>query len=495
MQRSATDLLITMISTRAGGLTVHTLLCVFVLAMVGFGASGFGSVQEERKVAPGTLHRALDDFKKALDERWSYRHANAADFDAAIAALRLKGADGLSIDEFGLELHKIVAMGIDAHSGVVGYQLPGTGYLPFLIEPDGERFVAFKEDRTAFLADGFPYLLQIDGRHVEEWCKAAAVIVPKGSPQFLRQRCLGGLRNLDFVRGLMKVPARDTVDVALASSSGGARRTLTLRVSKALPEYGKWPRGGSRALENRIGYLRLTNMVAETSLQEIRLWMPRFRDTAGLVIDVRDNAGGDRDALMLLYSYLAAPGDPPRVFNAAAYRLHNAHPHDHLSANHRMYRMNAAHWSEAQRAAVAAFARTFKPVWQLPDGHFSEWHYMALTRLDDKDVYHYDRPTAVLMNGKSFSSTDNFLAGLKGMKNVTLVGTASAGGSAYTREIPLGETPLRLRIGSIASFQSDGRLFDGHGVQPDVLVEPLPEYHIGGPDNVLIEALKRIVAK
>jgi C-terminal processing protease CtpA/Prc len=117
---------------------------------------------------------------------------------------------------------------------------------------------------------------------------------------------------------------------------------------------------------------------------------------------------------------------------------------------------------------------------------------MALSRLDDPDIYHYGEPTVVLMNRKSFSATDIFLAGLKGMKNVTLFGTPSAGGSAFTQEVALGATPLRLRIGSMASFQADGRLFDGHGVHPDFVVEPTPGYYIGGPDNVLAEAMKRL---
>ena len=30
---------------------------------------------------------------------------------------------------------------------------------------------------------------QIDGKDVTEWCAAAAVLVPKGSPQYLRHRC------------------------------------------------------------------------------------------------------------------------------------------------------------------------------------------------------------------------------------------------------------------------------------------------------------------
>ena len=469
---------------------MHRLLFVFaVLSLMPLGGSA--AAQADGKPAPAELQVALDDFKTALDTRWSYRHANGADFDGAIAELRKKAAAGMSLDEFGLGLHRIVALGIDGHSGVDGYRLPGTRYLPFLLEPAGERSIAFKPDRAAFLADGFPYLTHIDGRDVDDWCRAAGEIVPKGSPQYVRHRCLAHLRHVDYVRALLKLPPRHSVDVVLASSDGSGRRTLTLPLSDVLPAYGTWPGSGSR-VEANVGYLRLSTMVKASSVQEIKQWMPRFRGTAGLIIDVRDNNGGDRDALQLIYSYLAAPADPPRVFTAAAYRRHQAHPLDHLAKNHRMYRRGAAEWSTAQERAVAEFVEAFKAEWELPQGQFSEWHYMALTRLDDPDVYHYDKPTVVLMNGKSFSATDIFLAGLKGMRNVTLVGTASAGGSGYTREVPLGGTPLRLRIGSMVSFQADGRLFDGRGVRPDVALEPAPDYYIGGPDNVLNAVMERL---
>ena len=290
----------------------------------------------------------------------------------------------------------------------------------------------------------------------------------------------------------MKVPRKDTVELELTDEKGRERKVMTLPVSASIPSYGVWPAAGSRLIEGNVGYLRLPTMRTSTSVPEIKTWMPQFRNTAGLIVDVRDNNGGDRDPLMLLYSYLAAPDDPPRVFNAAAYRLHRAHPEDHLAKNHRMYRANAGEWSASQRKVVAVFAKKFKPQWKLPKGQFSDWHYMALNRLDDKDIYHYDKPVIVLMNGRSFSATDIFLAGLKGMKNVLLFGTPSSGGSAFTQEIPLGETQLTLRIGSMASFQADGKLFDVNGIHPDVLVEPVPEYFIGGRDNVLEEAVKRI---
>ena len=44
----------------------------------------------------------------------------------------------------------------------------------------------------------------------------------------------------------------------------------------------------------------------------------------------------------------------------------------------------------------------------------------------------------------------------------------------------------------MVSFQADGKLFDGNGIYPDILLEPVPEYYIGGRDNILEEAVKQI---
>ena len=234
-------------------------------------------------------------------------------------------------------------------------------------------------DRKAFLADGFPFLVAIDGRPIAEWRAAAAVLVPKGSPQYVLHGSLRRLRELDYWRTKMGLPKKDAVEAELAGPDG-ARKTVSLPVAKTLAPPGVWPSGGSRPLPGNVGYLRLATMETSTSLPEIKRWMPAFRDTAGLIVDVRDNNGGDRDPLLLLYSYLAAADDPPRVFTAAAVRLHAAHKDDHLAENHRMYRADAEEWSARERQAVADFASTFSPAWQPPAGQFSDWHYMALTR-------------------------------------------------------------------------------------------------------------------
>ena len=64
----------------------------------------------------------------------------------------------------------------------------------------------------------------------------------------------------------------------------------------------------------------------DVAVAEIIEMMPRFRNTKGLVVDVRDNGGGSREPLRWLFSYLASDNDPPRVVNCARYRLYEALP-------------------------------------------------------------------------------------------------------------------------------------------------------------------------
>ena len=447
------------------------------------------AITSRQDTTPSGLQRALDDFQTAVDGRWSYRHANGADFHGAIAALRAKVDAGISPNDFGIELQKIIALGIDGHAGVTGYSLPSARYLPFLVEPEGDRFVAFKANRSGLLNDELPYLKSIDGNDVADWLDVAGDLVPQGSPQYTRWQRLERLLDLDYLRAVAGRPIAESVEIELGSADDATVTSLSLPMAVQRPTYGVWPPGGSRLLEENIGYLRLPSM-SNQAVKEIEEWMPRFSDTDGLIVDVRGNTGGRRAALRTLYSYLADEDDPPRVFNAAAYRLHPAHAYDHLATPRFLYRAEAPEWTVAERRAIAEFAKTFDPVWRLPENQFSDWHYMVLSRLDDSRVY--EMPVVILMNAKCFSATDIFLAGLKGVGNVTLMGTPSGGGSASTQRVNLGKTPFRLHIASMASFQSDGRLFDGNGVSPDIVVQPAPEYHVGGRDISMEAAIKHV---
>ena len=90
-----------------------------------------------------------------------------------------------------------------------------------------------------------------------------------------------------------------------------------------------------------------------------------------MVVDVRGNGGGSRDALRALLPALMEPDASPRVVNVAAYRAWKGFPDDHLAARH-LFPVSSKNWTHAEREALDSFMPGFQPEWQLPQEEFSE---------------------------------------------------------------------------------------------------------------------------
>jgi Tol biopolymer transport system component len=435
----------------------------------------------------------LDAFEKELTGRWAYLKANGVDLRAAVSRLREKAVAGIDTNDYGLELQKIIAKFIDGHSGVSGYtRTPGS--LPFFIEQTNGRFLAIKPDRTAFYDPTLPYITRIDGRAIEEWLKLAAPFYPQGSPQYKQWRALGLLRSLAFLRQQAGAPASSTARVELVNEDRASRREVEVAVGASGGSAGgAWPHTQQTGLiDGNVGYLRITSM-GPRDAEDVVTWMPKFRDTRGLIVDVRGNGGGLRDPLRALFPYLMSESDAPRVVNAAKYRLHPEYRDDHLGGSRFMYVESSAEWTPAERAAIVAFKKTFKPEWTPPAAEFSGWHYLVMSRKTNPQAFVYGKPVIVLLDEKCFSATDVFLSALKGWHDVTLMGYASGGGSARQVGVTLPISRMSFSLASMASFQWTGRLYDTRGIHPDIVVHPGPTYFLtGGKDNILEEALKRL---
>ena len=433
----------------------------------------------------------LSAFQADLEARWSYLRANGVDYRSALARIREKTKAGIGIDEYGLEIQKFISLFIDGHSSVGGYRLP-PGYLPFLIEPSGARFVALKSDRTSTVDADLPYVTRIDGRPLADWIEAARPYAPQGSPQYRQHQALRQIRNLQFLRQVMGLPAPDSLRVELQSEDRVRTREIEMAVSAQSPVFGVWPTLQTRLLEGNIGYLRIPTMNTAAAA-DIDTWMPKFRDTRGLIVDVRGNGGGSRDALRALFPYVMTPGAPAVVVSTAKYRLHPEFAEDHMGGSRFMYRESWSGWTAEERAAIARFKPTFKPEWTPPEKEFSEWHYLVMARSTNPKAFSYGKPVIILLDQKCFSATDIFVSAFKGYPGVTLMGSASGGGSALQIGYRMPISQLSMTLASMASFQTSGQLYDSRGIHPDVVVDPSPAYFLnGGRDNILEEAMKRV---
>jgi C-terminal processing protease CtpA/Prc len=261
------------------------------------------------------------------------------------------------------------------------------------------------------------------------------------------------------------------------------------------PLYGSWPVAEHRELPGRIGYLRLAEMTSDPQeVAEVLSAFEKFKDTRGLVIDVRGNGGGSRDLLRALFPYFMKPTDPLHVVNVAALRgppAGEAKRDGELLHDRYLFTLESKSWSEAERASLVKFAAGFKPEWTPPADRFSAWHYFALKRADAP--FRYEKPVVILMDTACFSATDIFLSAFKGWRNVTLMGTPSAGGSGRPLKYTLKNSGIEVRLSSIASFRRDGSLYDGRGVVPDVEIAPKStDFLRGRLDSVLEAAVKRL---
>ncbi|MFA5552844.1 MAG: S41 family peptidase [Trueperaceae bacterium] len=421
--------------------------------------------------------------ERALEERFAYLTANAVDHSALFMELRERLPPDVQPDWLGLELQKLLANFIDGHAATNVPPSP-TGYLPFLTGFVGDQLVAYEADRGQLVDGGRPFLVSIDDVPVSEWLAVAASYVARGSPQLVSRGSQRWLRAVQMLRGEMGLPSSDDVDIVLAGTNILSPRKYTLRLTDRPPQFGVWPRTESRLLEENVGYIRLPHMNAD-AVDAVRDGLERFGSTDGLIIDVRGNSGGSRDALLALMPALMSPEEPPRVVNVAAYRNWSGFPQDHL-ANRHLYPLDSKRWSPAERSAIESFMEDFTPAWRPPVDDFSDWHAMVVSPAKIGEPTYLSRPVVVLMDAACFSATDVFLSALGALPNVLLVGEASGGGSARAQVVELPNSGVKARFASMASFQATGELFDGTGVQPHVRVKVEPDYFVSdGTDHVL----------
>jgi len=444
----------------------------------------------------------LDQIERHLEERYSYLALSGVDHRAALDAVRSTLGGGIPRASFAIQVMKLLALLGDGHTRLdesLGDVLPD-GYLPFLVAPDGtgeKRLVAFEADRSRLVDEDRPYLASIDGVDAADWLETAGRFVPRLSPIFHRQQSARFLREIQFLRRVRGLEEKATLEIVLSDASGKRTTKLSRPVAARKPTYGEWPRTSTKKLAKDVGYLRIAEMADEPEfLSSLAVAMDSFRGTRGLVVDVRGNGGGSRAALLELAPYFMKEGAAPRIANVARYKLPPDEPAGRAEgylADRFLWPATASAWSGDERAAIAKFARGFRPEWSPPDAGFSDWHYLVLGgRPRDAKAFTYGKPVVVLLDGDCFSATDVFLGALKGLPGVTLMGTPSGGGSGRSKGVVLERSGLRLRVSTMASFRADGKLYDRNGVEPDVVLAPKPTDFTEKSDSVLDAALARL---
>jgi hypothetical protein len=457
---------------------------------------------EDGAIAAGDVEAAFRALEVLIETRSSYAAGlQGTDWRARLAEAKARAGEIKTRSGLTERLTRVVAGIGDGHASVSGPESPRAGWLPFLPVPlaaDGP-VLAVLPGRTGFVDPEAPVLKTIDGVAIERWLEAAAATVPRGSLSLIRDRSCRALRDLETLRAIVDPAAAGSREVRLELSSADGTRSTTrlMPLATRTPTFGEWPRHESglrrhAGVERPVGYVRLATMDGE-SAEKLSGDLAAFARAGviGLVVDVRGNGGGSREALRVLAGAILAKDSPPVVINAARPLLVDGRvpPEVAESMRRRGLREDTSEeWTEAERRAITRFKIGFAPKPHVPDDRFGTWWYACVGPDASADAPRWVGRVVILQDAGCFSATDVFLAAMKQLPRVTLVGEASGGGSGAAIEHRL-VGGLTVRLSTMVSYQPTGELFDGVGVVPHVILTREPIDAINGTDRWLERAL------
>lgn len=440
------------------------------------------------------IRQDLGQLEWLIQERFAYRDLLQIDYRGALDAVRVSIPERPTVPAFAAQIQKVLALFGDGHSRVRSRWVL-RGYAPFLTHWIGGKLLAFRADRSGLLDEAFPVLEGIDGLPLEKWLEASDRVICDSSPQFAKERIARGLRDIVYLRTELGLPAKRRIKLMLRSLNSKEHKQLIVPVVEQKPIFGSWPEMESQILKEEIGYLRIPSMSSKREfLADLDRRMREFRTTDGLVIDLRGNGGGSRDALRTLLPYFLADGEAA-VVNLARYRLEQGQdPHfeNGYMENRGLYPAAWGGWSQAQRQAIERIRGSFQGDWNPVEEEFSDWHYFVIEQSTNPKAYPYTKPVVLLMNESCFSATDIFLGAFAGRPGVTLIGRPSGGGSGRSLGYTLDHSGVEIRLSSMASFRPTGARYDGLGIEVDQWVPASVGEFLGTDDVTLEKAIQTI---
>jgi hypothetical protein len=469
-------------------------------------ASGVGAVvlavAAETSLDRVEAAEVIEAFRTTVAERSAY--AAIADDRWRRSLDALKASLDPQVSRSGLErsLRQALSLIGDSHAGVrdAGDQGDRTSRrLPLRLVPltsaANAPIVALWADRDELVSPSTPFLESIDDASIEAWISAAATEVPLGSPQCVRRRAARSIESLGDWRGAVTPEVARPAATLRLGDGQGTHTALTVALSSEAVRSGP-KRPSAAILTHDVGYIRLPEM-DERAARFVQESLDGWKDLRGLIVDVRGNGGGSRDALRELASRALAP-DTAVVCNAVRPLLVGGSVPDAVrgALDARDLRpVDDAAWNEAELAAIAKWHSTFQPKRAIPDERFGPLHVMVLR--GDPARPRLTVPIVILQDSGCFSATDIFLASMGEIASVTLLGQSSSGGSgaAVPHALPHG---FETRLSSMVSFRANGALLDGFGVPPDIDVAPTPADIVAGGrdpsnDTLVRAALARLV--
>jgi C-terminal processing protease CtpA/Prc len=255
---------------------------------------------------------------------------------------------------------------------------------------------------------------------------------------------------------LLKGPVNSKIKLELRSQNGNTREVELTRNSEiANSETYKYRIDDFHPLIERkdfdnIVYFKFSTFIFEQIVDDFsrELKQVDVNKTAGMIIDLRYNIGGNSDNGFKILS---------RLINSP---------------------LKAANWRT--RKYLPAFR-----AWGMPE----EWHEDSMGIIEPSQEKRYTGPLVVLTGNNTVSAAEDFLVPLKFSKRAIIIGNTTAGSTGNPLNIIL-PGGYFLRVCTKKDSFPDGKEFVGVGIEPDIKITSSRKDIIEGRDVVLEKAIE-----
>lgn len=288
-------------------------------------------------------------------------------------------------------------------------------------------------------------IVAIEGQPVRDWAQARiAPYQPASTPQDLAART--------YERALLSGPVDQPARVTVRDAAGRERTLALPRMHARDFETAYWggPVFEMRMLPGNVAYVRILHFGDSSAADGFRAHFDEIAAAKALVLDVRENGGGDSGEG---YKILAMLTD--REFQGSRWRTRDYLP-------------------------------TFR-AWGRPEGTHAE----DASTIQPDGQRHYAGPVLMLTSARTYSAAEDFVVAFDAMQRGRIVGEPTGGstGQPLIFDLPGGGT---ARVCTKRDSYPDGRAFVGVGIQPQVKAAPTVADFRAGRDTVLETALALI---
>lgn len=245
--------------------------------------------------------------------------------------------------------------------------------------------------------------------------------------------------------------AGKAVSIGINDAQGKQREFSLMRIP--LNDYWKLPNAHPafefKMLPGNVAYIALNNFFDNTAANEFINNLESIRKAEAIVLDVRENSGGDGSVGFNILEHLIS--EP----------------------------VLSSHWRTPKFVpAFKAWGRTLSP--HAEDGSLLMPIKQPLTQ-----------PVALLVSAKTFSAAEDFAVAFRTAKRGLIIGEPTSGstGQPHFFTLPGG---FRARVCAKREMYANGQEFIGLGVQPDVLLKPTVAAFRKDNDEVLEAALSSL---